>query len=444
MKSNFSFISAMIGLLWAASLLGQESLLQSGPMVGYGDMREVLLWVQTKQAATVHFRYFEAGNNSERFETSKTTTQKSTAFTAKLIADQVQPGKKYQYELYINGKKVDRPYPLRFQTQALWQYRTDPPAFKIAVGSCMYINDTPYDRPGEPYGGDYEVLTSLAGHKPDVMLWLGDNTYLREPDWYTRTGIFYRYTHTRSLPELQPLLGATHHYAIWDDHEFGPNDSDRSFGMKAVTLEAFQNFWGNPYYGVDGKPGVTFSFEWADAQFFMLDNRYYRTPNDRKTGHRTMLGEHQFQWLIDALTASHATFKFIAIGGQVLSPFIGFEKYSIYAEERDRLLKAIEMEGIRGVIFLSGDIHRTEVTKMQRRGTYPLYEITSSPLTAGTYPPENNDANYLRVPDTAVNARNFVIMEFSGPRRDRVVKVSCYTKDNTQQWTLAIKATDLR
>ena len=48
---------------------------------------------------------------------------------------------------------------------------------------------------------------------------------------------------------MQPLLARTHNYAIWDDHDFGPNDSDRSSAIKAITLEAFKDSWPNPSYG---------------------------------------------------------------------------------------------------------------------------------------------------------------------------------------------------
>ena len=446
MRKQTIFLILFASIFLTKTLLAQESLLQSGPMVGYGDMCEVLLWVQTNNAANIKFRYFEESAPNQKFETEEIQTSKSAAFTAKLIADQVQPGKKYKYELLINSRKVERPYPMHFQTQPLWQDRTDPPTFKVAVGSCFYVNDTPYDPPGDLYGGDYQTITKLYEQKPVLMLWLGDNTYLREPDWFTRTGIFYRYTHTRSLPELQPLLASTHHYATWDDHDYGPNNSDRSFGMKNVTMEAFKLFWGNPYFGVDGKPGTTFTFVWGDVQFFMLDNRTFRTPNNRKTGKRTMLGEHQFRWLIDALVNSSAPFKLVAIGGQVLNPVAcyGCEKYTMFAAERDRLLKAIEQEGIRGVVFLSGDIHHTELTKMTRRGTYPLYEITSSPLTSGSYPAERNDPNYMRVEGTAVNERNFVILEFSGKQTDRVMQATCFNKDGLQKWAHEIRANDLQ
>jgi alkaline phosphatase D len=39
-------------------------------------------------------------------------------------------------------------------------------------------------------------------------------------------------------------------------------------------------------------------------------------------------------------------------------------------------------EGIEGVIFLDGDRHHSEITKLEREGTYPLYDFTISSFTA--------------------------------------------------------------
>jgi alkaline phosphatase D len=306
-----------------------------------------------------------------------------------------------------------------------------------------------YDRPGRPYGSPYSVLTRIHERKPDMMLWLGDNVYLREPDWNTRTGIFYRYTHTRSLPELQALLGSTHHYATWDDHDFGPNDSDRSFWNKAATLEAFKLFWANPAYGVhrDNKAahsGVTGVAEWGDVAFFLLDNRSFRSPNNRQSGDRVMLGEEQLQWLIDALASSRATFKVIAIGGQVLNPVPVFENYSTYPAELTKLLTLIEQEGIKGVVFVSGDRHHTELSKKERAGTYPLYDFTISSITAGSDSRAEKETNFLRVPGTFMGKNNFGIFEFSGPRTDRVLKCTVYDSDGKEVWTQSLRAKDLQ
>ena len=54
-----------------------------------------------------------------------------------------------------------------------------------------------------------------------------------------------------------------------------------------------------------------------DVQFFMLDNRYHRDPNEAPD-RKTMLGEEQLEWLKDGLVRSRATFKVIANGGSML------------------------------------------------------------------------------------------------------------------------------
>ncbi|NUQ22387.1 MAG: alkaline phosphatase family protein [Saprospiraceae bacterium] len=421
-------------------LFAQAPQLKSGPMVGYSDMREVALWVQTQESANVQIAYWDLANPRDTFLTNRVRTQTVNAHTAHLTAEQVTPGKKYGYRLYIDNQPIALNYPAEFQTQVLWQWRTDPPPFKMALGSCAYINEDPYDRPGTPYGGEYHIFQSIHNLKPDMMLWLGDNTYLREVDWNSRSGILRRNTHTRSLPELQPLLASTHHYAIWDDHDFGPDNSDRSFVHKKWTLEAFKLFWANPSYGIDGKPGTATQFQWADVDFFLLDNRYYRSPDNRETTEATMLGEDQLEWLIDALTSSRAAFKVIAIGGQVLNPAAVFENYaSHHAAEREYLLKRIEEEDIKNVIFVTGDRHHSELCQYTNTKGNTLYDLTVSPLTSGSAR-QVNDENPLRVEGTLLTQRNFGTMEFSGPRKAREVTIRLYDSNGKELWNRTIKA----
>ena len=81
----------------------QNSLLQSGPMLGYADMQEVMLWVQTKSAAEVQIFYAAQDKPTERFSTKKVKTQAENAFATHLLADHVEPGQTYDYQLFING-----------------------------------------------------------------------------------------------------------------------------------------------------------------------------------------------------------------------------------------------------------------------------------------------------------------------------------------------------
>lgn len=418
--------------------------LAAGPMVGYSTMREVLLWVQTSTEVDVYFTYQDVADKSVVFKTEQVRAKKDNAYIVKLIADQVLPSKKYVYQLFIDGKEQKFDYPLTFQSQTLWQYRTDPPAFTFAVGSCTYTNEERFDRPGRPYGNGNRIFNAIYEDKPNFMLWTGDNVYFREPDWNTETGMYHRYSEFKKLPELQPLFANTHHYAIWDDHDFGPNDSDRSFWMKKSALKIFKENWGNPNYIFENE-GITGTFFWEDCQFFMMDDRYFRAPNYIKDEGKDYFGQKQEDWLIEALASSNAPFKFVVTGGQVVNPVAVFENMSTFPEARKRLLNRIAENNISGVLFITGDRHSTVLQKLERVNDYPLYDITISPLTSGVASPiEEEIKNSPIVEGTLVTENNYSIMEVSGKRTDRVLTVNVYNADGGLLWTQKINSRDLR
>jgi len=432
----------LIVLLCFCSLLvsAQSELLQAGPMLGYSDFREVLVWVQTTEAADVKIEYFDEAGDSYFTETVR--TNKEGDFIAKLFPHEVAYGKTYKYQLYLNDQPVPIDHKLEFQTQALWQWRTDPPQFKFAIGSCFYANEPKDDRPGTAYGGTYKIFNNILSQDPDFMVWLGDNIYLRTPDFLTDRGIRHRNRHARSTPELQALLGSVHHYAIWDDHDYGPNDADRSYANKQLTEEAFNDYWGNLNTNVVGNGGITSHFLWGDVEFFMMDNRYHRDPNRKLTPNKAYLGEAQLDWLIHALTSSRATFKIVCIGGQTISNAARYENYATYPEERELLLDRIAAEKIEGVVFMSGDRHHTEISKLDRPEAYPLIDITCSPLTSGTHSPRD-EGNTHQVAGKTFYDRNFGIVEVKGPRDARELILTIYNNDGKRQWDYAIKASEL-
>ncbi|MFB6273581.1 MAG: alkaline phosphatase [Salinibacter sp.] len=427
-----------------------DTLLQAGPMVGYGTHREVQLWVQTTRPADVQIRYWSLTSDPTNPgvipdpDTAVTPVQRTTdegEHIARFTISALEPGNTYTYRLYLNGRRVDRPYPLRFQTQPLWQWRTDPPKITMALGSCTYINDPPYDRPGEPYGGDYRIFRTIAAKNPDLMLWMGDNFYYREVDWATPTMMEARYEHTRRTPALQPLLASTHNYATWDDHDFGPNNSNRSYRQKEASLRIFKQYWANPNYGRPDVPGVFGQFQWGDVDVFLLDNRYYRSPNTApRTDEKTMWGDAQRQWLIDALTTSDAPFKLVVNGGQMMTTSTRYETLARFPHEQSKLLDALQTREIEGVVFLSGDRHITELLRRKPDGFYPLYEFTNSPLTAGA---ASGRPNPHRVEGTLVEQRNFGTLTVSGPREDRVLTMRTFGTDGKLLWERSIRAETL-
>jgi len=425
--------------------LEAKKIINAGPMVGYSEKMEGALWIQTKKEANVKFLYWNINDPNEIFETDHITTTKESGFTATIIADLVEPGKTYNYQPVIDGIKVDFDYKLEFQTQEHWEYRTHPPNFSFAVGSCAYTNEIEKDRPGKSYGGDYFIYSNILEKDPDFMIWLGDNVYFREPDG-SKTGIYHRYTHDRSLTELQPLLGSVHHYAIWDDHDYGPNNSDRSFIQKDITLQAFKDFWANPSYGVRNNGGITTQFRWSDVDFFLLDNRFFRSPQNRSElyTYKEILGKKQLEWLIDALVSSEATFKVIAIGGQVLNSERVFENYINWDDEHKELMNLISANDIEGIIFISGDRHFSEVSKMPRLDRYDLHDFTVSPLTSGYCDICKDEQNEYRIKESTVFERNFAVFNVYGSNNDRILKYTIFNNKGEPLWNYKIHEDELK
>ena len=421
---------ALLLLFVPALLVAQVPI--NGPMPGYTDLMETTIWMQCKSPCSARLEFWDVKTPDLLLRTPVQDSDPDLGHAMDFRMTPVLPGTTYGYRPVVDGKAVDVGQALTFTTQPLWKFRTDPPAFTVALGSCAYVNEPAYDRPGKAYGGDHEIFNAIADKRPDLMVWLGDNIYLREPDWGTRSGYLHRYTHTRSAPELQRLLRSTHHYAIWDDHDFGPNDADGSFVNSALAREMFDLFWPNPTCGVPGVAGTTTAFSHADADFFLMDDRTFRVPGDLKTSAPALLGNAQLDWLIRALKYSDATFKLVAIGNQVLNPAAIFENYATIGAERAELLRRIEEEGIRGVVFLTGDRHLTELCAMPLKDGRTLYDLTVSSLTAGTY--KATEPNDLLVAGTVVEENNFATLRFAGAKDQRTMTISVFDASGKPLW----------
>ena len=440
MLVRFLLLAAWLAL--PLSVAAQQ--IVAGPMPGHSAMRAVQVWVQTDAAAEVRLAYRPVGDSGEFMVSDAVMTDRAMANTAEIDVVGLEPGTEYEYRVLLDGRAQTFEQPLRFRTQPLWQWRGDPPDFSFALGSCSYVNDAPYDRPGRPYGGEHRIYDSIAAAEPDFMLWLGDNVYYREVDWDSAWGMMQRFSHARQLPEMQRLLRGTHHFAIWDDHDYGPNNADRSYALRDTAKDVFDAFWPNPPFSGAGGGGVMSYFEWHDAGFFLLDNRFFRSANERVTGERTILGREQIEWLIDALQKSNATFKFVVIGGQFVNSAEVFENYIALAPgERREILDRLAAEDIPGVVFLTGDRHHSALLRMDRRGEYPLYDWTVSPLTSGPGRPVDGEGQY-RVEGSLFTDRNFGRVEVSGPRDDRVATLILHDSDGEEQFRYTIRANDLR
>jgi alkaline phosphatase D len=91
-----------------------------------------------------------------------------------------------------------------------------------------------------------------------------------------------------------------------------------------------------------------------------------------------MLGGAQKEWLLEGLARSSAAFKFIATTVPVVGG--GWDRWDGFPKEREQILDFIKSRKIRGVVFLSADLHYAAITNIPNSGG--LKDITAGPLAA--------------------------------------------------------------
>lgn len=411
-------------------------------MHGPAELASATLWIQTDAPAEVAVSWRVDGETSERSIALATTDATENVVVARLSGMKPGAGAAWRVRAGADVREGSA------RAQPFWTGPAGARELTFALGSCYFLADADPSWPGGDYGGGYGIFDAIAAQKPDVMLWLGDNVYLQQPDFFDPASMAERYRRQRAFEPLQRLLTATTHLAIWDDHDYGPNDGDGSYTLKGETLRLFRRYWPNPAYGLPEVAGAFGAARYGDVQIFLLDDRYYRSPNRWPDGpDKTMFGAAQLQWLKHALVSAPArSIKLVAGGSQFLKRQGRFEGWHHFATERAAFHKWLAARKIDGVVFLSGDRHFTELLKIERPGAYPLYEFTSSPLTSRT-PPRLDAAdrdNPDVVPGTQVVSRQFGIIRIGGPGNDRRLAFESYDGTGSLLWRHEVRASDLR
>ncbi|MBL0152100.1 MAG: alkaline phosphatase family protein [Chitinophagaceae bacterium] len=417
----------------------------AGPMLGPVEYRDAKIWVEvapaTQKAAVVISK--KSGGKPVTINYSGTLGKEFNPI--QFTVGGLELNTTYKYEILINGKPSGKVGELT--TKDLWQWRKPPPAFSFLTGSCAYFNQPEYDRPGKPYGGDSSIFETMAKEKSAFMLWLGDEWYTREVDYYSEWGLWYRAQRDRAMPILQNFWKSMPQLAMWDDHDYGPNDIGKNYILKDVSRDIWKKYWCNPSYGENGQGTYTMT-SYGDADIFLTDDRWWRsadrTPDSvdgKPNPAKEMLGKQQMEWLKNSLLYSGATFKIIAMGSQVLNPVSPFDRWANCPVEYQEIMDFIKEYKINGVMFLTGDRHHSEIIKVDRPGTYSLYDITVSPLTSGTHSfggaEKNNPYRVLGIDQK----QNYARFSFSGNSGNRQLKVEFFgvKGDALGNWTISEK-----
>jgi len=322
------------------------------------------------------------------------------------------------------------------------------------TGSCAYISPNDGDTSFYTYHGDSNIFYAMSKKKADFMLWLGDNWYLDQVDWETAEGLRRKAHYARTAKTVQPLLQqGMQEYAIWDDHDFGPNQSQQDFPLKQVSRDIFIETWkDNPSFG-ENNEGIYTSFRKDDVLFILLDDRWWRDADRlwnykffKPNPNKRMFGKQQMEWLKAKLKEdTTASFKIVVNGSQMLNPKAKGDCLTNYPIEYNELLGFIRDEKIEGVVFISGDKHFSEIIKLERENQYPLYDVTVSPLTASiSKPAPREKRSRYRVQGSLIETHNFARCIISGPEGARNLSVVFYDKNGRKLFDWSVNSSELK
>jgi alkaline phosphatase D len=314
---------------------------------------------------------------------------------------------------------------------------------KIAFGSCGNQDEK------QP------ILDLVTRYNPEFFIFLGDNIYGDTRDMKV---LKEKYDKLGAKPEYQRLKASTKILATWDDHDYGENDAGRHYPMKAESKAIFLDFFGDSeqsnrrFY-----PGIYNSYAYGGlgqrVQIILLDTRTFRDDlkpynGEKKNDDRyfypleyspqtskdsTLLGEEQWKWLEEQLKIP-ADVRIIASSIQFGAEHNGYEAWANFPHEQQRFFDVLNRTKANGVIFISGDVHYSEISVAKREGVYPIYDFTSSGITS-TWKFATPNINRIEGP---VMENNFGLLTFDWNADNPTVTMECIDKKNNQRFEYTI------
>lgn len=320
----------------------------------------------------------------------------------------------------------------------------EPVIQRLLFGSCIQ-----QDRPTP-------IFQTMLQAKPQLLVFLGDNIYA---DTYDIDVMRAKYRRLAANKSFQSLRTACPVLATWDDHDYGVNDGGADYPMKALSQQAFLEFWDEASTpSTRSREGIyhakTFGPPGKRLQVIILDTRYFRSPlkqGPRQLGGpyladsdpgKTMLGEAQWEWLEKQLQLP-AEVRVIASSIQCLAETAGQETWGNLPREQRRLFDLITRTEAGGVLLISGDRHWAELSVVTEGLPYPLLDITSSSFNQ-LHERGTPTKNRYRAIDQTYHAENFGVISVNWDHTDPTISIEIRDLQNDVRLDRQIRLSELQ
>lgn len=364
MKIRLGLLIVLTLCVPATAQEAKETLQVLGPTVGHVDTDHALLWLRADGVRTLKVRL--AG------KTRQVAVKQLGRGFATARVNSLKPNRRYELAVTIPGQA--KPIALSFKTAP------QPRAWgkvRFGVGSCAKWADQP-------------VWDQVLEAKLDMFLFLGDNSYYWKrkgggADWDSIESMVKKQVWSRTRGSLMQCMQRMANYATWDDHDYGPNNTDSRWKLRREARLVHRYMWANPGYG-QNEEGVYFSFRRGPIEVFLLDGRFFkRVHREVPQAKRVLYGRKQLAWLKRGIENSTAPLKIVGCGVQQLLGYPLAEGWDQARTERKQFVSWLSKQGSR-VLFLSGDIHISELycVPLDKKTGYQAWELTASGLANGS------------------------------------------------------------
>ena len=378
------FLVAIISLTCCQTIFGQVQFVWSGGVTTNSAVVKAKLTDDSTMA-----RLAVSQNSNLSFPVYSGPDTAITAENNRVIGLEISgllPNTQYYYGIEVSGN-IDSTYIGRFHT-----FPADTETFTIALGSCAMTNS------------NHAVFSTIESLNPLFFFHLGDMHYQNIA--VNNVNLFRSaFEGILNSANQSSLYRSTAISYIWDDHDYGPNNSDSTAPGRTAARLTYQEYV--PHYALSAGTGdvpIYYSFSVGRVRFIVCDSRSARSPfSATDNSSKTMLGTAQKAWfkqeLLDA-ASSHALIVWVNS-----LPWIGTtgdDGWHGYTTERAELAQFIRDNNINNLCMVSGDAHMLAIDDgtnsyyASGSGTgFPVFHaaaldqggsIKGGPYSEGTFP----------------------------------------------------------
>lgn len=241
--------------------------------------------------------------------------------------------------------------------------------FKFAFGSCSMTcppscDTLTFNTASNAYLYDNIVQRTLFTNEIDFFVHLGDMHYR---DISINNEIYFHeaFNSVFSSQRQNTLWKNIPMYYMWDDHDYGPNDTDKNNPARNAAIAAYRRRVPSPVLARNGSTdAVYYSFIRGRARFIVTDLRSEREPKGlypSTDSQQQIFSSTQKTWFFNEMLAAKATGQFIIWVNTypwVSSIQNGKDDWGGYHYARMEIVNFINENSLASrILIISGDMH---------------------------------------------------------------------------------------